>query len=255
MTLASPSRDCTSSCVAAALLCLALTTPLMAQSVLAPNSHDITTSHIRAEAGRDYRFLSRDATGDTSEKERGRGRVTQQLVQHEGAPALLLITNGTFGARAFVDTALMLLAGLTPVREVSYILPGTHVTRWEYSGAHVSGTFVTDSGTRKTQHTFDVPVFHFQELDLLIQSLPLAAGYERILPLYSEGTDVLEMDSVRVEAREPNGVWRVRFADPAIVSTYRIDGKTREIVGFDVVSRASGRRQRRVAIAERELKP
>ncbi len=248
MRLARPSRERMSSCVATALLCTAFTTPLPAQPVLAPSSHDITTSHIRADTGREYRYLSRAATGDTTEKERGRSRVTQQLVQHEGAPALLLITDLTFGARTFVDSALMLLSGLTPVREVSYIRPGTHVTRWEYAGVHVSGTFVTDSGTRKTQHTFDVPVFHFQELDLLIQSLPLTVGYERILPLYSEGTDVLEMDSVRVEARESSGVWRVRFADQAIISTYRIDGKTREIVGFDVVSRANGSRQRRVAI-------
>jgi hypothetical protein len=89
-------------------------------------------------------------------------------------------------------------------------------------------------------------VFHFDELDMLLRSLPLREGYEAILPLYSEGSDELEMDSVRVTTRGTDGVWSVRFADPAIVSTYGIHGTTREIVSQDILFRRNGGHMRKV---------
>ena len=80
----------------------------------------------------------------------------------------------------------------------------------------------------------------------MLRSLPLAAGYAAILPLYSEGSDSLEMDSVAGEAATPatgeRPAWSVRFADPAIVETYVIDAASRRITKHDIVSRRSGRR-------------
>jgi hypothetical protein len=47
------------------------------------------------------------------------------------------------------------------------------------------------------------------------------------MPLYSEGDDSLEVDTVRVQRRGPDGVWRIGFVDPAIVATVGVDAKSR----------------------------
>jgi hypothetical protein len=97
------------------------------------------------------------------------------------------------------------------------------------------------------QHTYDGPVFNFQELDDLLRSLPLREGYERILPLYSEGDDSLEMDTVRIMSRDAAGRWTLRFADPAIVATYEVDERTRRIVRHEYVLRKTGALMRYLA--------
>lgn len=76
---------------------------------------------------------------------------------------------------------------------------------------------------------------------LVLRSLPLRDGYEAILPLYSEGSDTVKMDSVTVVNHDAAaGVWTLRFADPAIVATYDIDERTRKIVGRRQTARKSG---------------
>lgn len=214
--------------------------------VLLPGSPDVTTSHIRS-AGADFRYLSRAPSGDTTEKEMGLGRAEQSLTEYKGKPAVLLVSSFARATQTFLDSAIVMRAGLAPVWETSRI--GSRVTHYEYSGKQVRLTITSpDSGTRSREHTYDVPVFHFNELDLLIRSLPLREGYEAILPLYSEGSDELEMDTVRVMARDADGAWSVRFADPAIVSTYGIQADTREIVRYDVMSRRNGGHFRKVRV-------
>jgi hypothetical protein len=138
-------------------------------------------------------------------------------------------------------------SGLAPVWEVSRFK--SSVTRYEYAGKQVRLTVTSpDSGTKTREHSYDIPVFHFSELDVLLRSLPLRDGYEAILPLYSEGSDELEMDTVRVQSRARGGVWSVRFADPAIVSTYGINETTREIVTQEIAQRKSGGHLRRVVM-------
>ena len=214
--------------------------------VVTPGSSDVTTDHLR-NASRNYRYLSRPATGDTSERETGTGRVEEHATTYDGKPAVLLVTMYMGPKSTFVDSALVMRAGLIPVWE--QMGTGPRNTRFEYAGKRVKMTITRpDSATRTREHTYDLPVFHFNELDVLLRSLPLREGYEAILPLYSEGSDQLEMDSVRVMSKASNGVWSVRFADPAIVSTYGIDGKTREIVSQEVLGRASGAHSRKVPI-------
>ena len=65
---------------------------------------------------------------------------------------------------------------------------------------------------------------------MVTSSLPLRPGYEAILPVYSEGSDALEMDTVKVIGRNESGGWLVRFADPVAIVTRTIDGTTRRIV-------------------------
>ena len=214
--------------------------------VLFPGSPDVTTGHLVATSAR-YRYLAR-AAGDTTEREMSTGRAEQVVTSYEGKPALLLVKSSARGGQTtFLDSALVMHAGLAPVWETSRL--GSRVTHYEYAGKRVRLTVTTpDSGTRSREHAYDVPVFHFNELDVLVSSLPLREGYEAIVPLYSEGSDELEMDSVRVMSRDSAGVWSVRFADPAIVSTYGIHAATREIVRYDVVLRRDGGRFRRVRV-------
>jgi hypothetical protein len=214
--------------------------------VLIPGSSDVTTGHIKpGSAG--YRYLMRASTGDTTERELGTGHTEQVLTEYKGKPAVLLVASVARTGQTFLDSALVMRAGLVPVWETSYV--GSRVTHYEYAGKQVRLTITSpDSGTRSREHTYDVPVFHFNELDMLIRSLPLRAAYEAILPLYSEGSDELEMDTVRVMARDADGIWSVRFADPAIVSTYGIHPSTRAIVRYDVLSRRSGGVGRKVPI-------
>ena len=179
---------------------------------------------------------------DSAEREVGNGGWGITPTKHNGKAALLLTTHFTRGANVFLDTALVMQDGLHPVWEVSRTDAKT--TRWEYSGKQVRMTVThPDSGTRTKEHTYDVPVFHFSELDVLIRSIPMREGFEAILPLYSEGSDELEMDTVRVNARGADGTWTIRFADPAIVATYGVDA-ARKIVRYEVFPRRGGNARR-----------
>jgi hypothetical protein len=122
---------------------------------------------------------------------------------------------------------------------------GSDIDQFTYDGPRVTRIHTTpDSGTRRFEHTYDGPVFTFAELRDLVRSLPLRAGYERILPLYSEGTDTLEMDTVRVVTRAAHGQWTLRFADPDIVATFGVDARTRRMVRFEYTVRRDGRLRR-----------
>jgi hypothetical protein len=215
-------------------------------TVLLPGSSELSTSHLNTSATR-YRVLTKPAPDSAEREVPGVGSASVTLTKHNGKPALLLVTGFVRAERTYADTALVMQDGLHPVWEVSS--NGTRTSRWDYSGKQVKLTFTqADSGTQTRTHAYDVPVFHFNELDVLLRSLPLREGYEAILPLYSEGSDELEMDSVRVSARGADGVWPVRFADPAIVASYGIDGATRRIVRYSVVLRRTGGVSRRVPI-------
>ena len=209
-------------------------------AVLLPGSTELTTGHLKVDGAR-YRYMFKPGA-DSTEREMGTGGWAVAPMKHNGKAALLLTTNFARGTQHFLDTALVMQDGLHPVWEVSRV--GTKTTRWEYSGKHVRMAVTQpDSGTRTKEHTYDVPVFHFNELDVLIRSIPMREGYEAILPLYSEGSDELEMDTVRVNARGADGVWNVRFADPAIVATYGIDA-ARKIVRYEVFPRRGGNARR-----------
>jgi hypothetical protein len=201
-------------------------------AVLRPGSADIDSRHFQ----NDSRSL-RMVLGDSE--------ITRIQYEWRVLPPddLLLVVTGAFQSKAFVDSSVVRRRGLAPVREVSRF--GSTIDEFTYDGPRVTLVHTTpDSGTRRVQHTYDGPVFDFQELDDLLRSLPLREGYERILPLYSEGTDTLEMDTVRVVNRAANGEWTLRFADPAITATYGIDERTRRIVRHEFTLRRNGTTRR-----------
>ena len=209
-------------------------------AVLLPGSAELDTKHLKADKG-GYRYMFKQAA-DSAEREMGVEAWTVTPTQHDGKAALLLTTSFSRGKTVFLDTALVMQDGLHPVWEIAR--NGAKTMRWEYSGKKVRMTTTQpDSGTQTKEHTYDVSVFNFNELDVLLGSIPMREGFEAILPLYSEGSDELEMDTVRVTSRGADGVWSVRFADPAIVATYGFDA-ARKIVRYEVVPRRGGKGRR-----------
>ncbi len=230
-----------------ALFCAAVLTVACAQSharsltptgrVLVPGSADLNTTHFR-DASIMYHVLQ-VGSANAPEREVAQSSDTTRLTSYNGVPALLLIQGSTTRGRIFIDSALVLRDGLSPIWEVQH--SGTHSIRIDYSGSRVRRSdSAPDTALRQVDHTYDVPVFHFNELDQLIRSVPLRTGYYAILPLYSEGDDALEMDTVRVEGQDSAGVWNVRFADKVIVGHYGIDGSTREMVRYEVERHVAG---------------
>jgi hypothetical protein len=213
-------------------LVLALVAILIAPVVLRPGASDIDSTHFRNEA-RTWRMLIGDS-------EVGRFHYEWRMLPPDNVQ---LVMSGAYRSQPYVDTSIVKQHGLAPVREISR--HGSDIDQFTYDGPRVTRIHATpDSGTRRFEHTYDGPVFTFAELEDLIRSLPLRAGYERILPLYSEGTDTLEMDTVRVVTRAADGQWTLRFADPDIVATFGIDERTRRTVRFEYTVRRDGRLRR-----------
>lgn len=176
--------------------------------VLRPGASDLVTDHL-GNARQTVRLMKADS-------ELGRFSYDWHVLHDD---QLLLVTRGEVRGKTFNDSSLVKRHGLTPIREVSEF--DGKVKRWTYDGS----------------------VFTFQELEDLLRSLPLREGYERILPLFSEGDDSTEMDTVRVMGRTGRK-WTLRFADPAIVATYEVDERTRRVVRHEFVMRKTGERWR-----------
>jgi hypothetical protein len=200
--------------------------------MLLPGSADLAGTHFTARCDSMQRFGR--APGEAAERSLGAQRLTEHPTTYRGKPAVLLVTS-VERARPFVDSMLVYRDGLAPISEI--VRSGTQTTRYDYDGAHVR---VTADSTPAKEHRYPTGVFAFQQLDAVIRSVPLRAGYAALLPLYSEGDDSVEVDSVRVEGRAPNGVWTIRFADPAIVATVGIDEKTRAQVAYSHTFRQKG---------------
>jgi hypothetical protein len=141
------------------------------------------------------------------------------------------------------DSLVVARGTLAPVRE-RLVVRGV-VREYAYDGARVTGRMQrADSSWDAYDHTFPVPVFAFNEVELLVRSLRYARGLEVVAPLFSEMDRALEYDTLTVLGRGvPAGrdsTWVVRFADPAIVSVYSVDAGRREIVGTEVTQRRGG---------------
>jgi hypothetical protein len=222
---------------------LFVSAPMAVDDVLLPGSRDLATAHFH-DGSIQYSTV-RSASADSAERELGLTRETTALTSYNGSPAILSVGSSVFNGKTYTDSAMVLRAGLTPVWE--HYRFGTAGSRIVYDGARVQRTFTEgDSVLRHVDHTYNVRVFDFQELDEIIRSVPLRTGYHAILPLYSEGDDALEMDTVQVEGRDSAGVWAVRFADKVIIEHYGIDGRTRDLTRLEVERHAGGPHFRRV---------
>lgn len=198
------------------------------------------------EGARTERTLSRAATGDTSEHESLTQRIEERPVDDPGGPAIWRVTNGHYAGGDYYDSLLVRRADLTPIREHLAYAQRRIDKRFEYHGTSVHQVNVIGDSTREINSEYTIPVYAFSEIETIVQSLPFHPFYSAILPLYSEGDDALEMDSVYVENDHPGERWTVRFADPAIVAIYGIDAKTRRILDYNVTNRRTKARARKI---------
>jgi hypothetical protein len=104
-----------------------------------------------------------------------------------------------------------------------------------------------DSAPRTFDRVFPERVYAFSEDELLVRAAPFRTGWSVVVPLFSESDEAVEHDTitviaptrVRPEDREENA-WIIRFADPAIVSTYVVSAGAREILSVDTQQRRTG---------------
>lgn len=205
-------------------------------ALLTPGSPDLAGGHFVGRCDSIW-FISR-RLNDSVDTALPAQRLDESVTTFRGRPALLQVVQVN-GRRTYVDSALMYRDGPAPIWEVSR--GGTQTTRYTFDGNHVQVTVTHgDSAPATKAHRYDSAVFNFQQLDAVIRSLPLRRGYEALLPLYSEGDDSVETDTVRVEDRDPRGVWRIRFADPAVVAIIGVDEKTRAQVAYAHTFRQDG---------------
>lgn len=224
-----------------AMFCVCATTRAAAQAthanpgsnVLLPGSTDVSTAHFRDTTISFHVVADRLPNGDSTNSSRGVYRKETRHVTYQGSPAILFVKTIDMNGRSYVDSSAVRPNGMIPLWEVSTL--GPRRTTYAYSGARVRRSLTQpDSAKKVVEHDFGTPMFYFEALDDIIRSVPLRAGYQAILPLYSEGDDGIEMDTVRVEGRDSAGVWNVRFADPVIIAQYGIDGRTRNIVRHEI---------------------
>jgi hypothetical protein len=215
-----------------------------APDVLRPGDPDLHTAHLR-ERVEHQRFERKAAAADSAWRPLFAMTVEERGQLVDGRPGFSAVQRSDTPSIPLGDTLLVRLDGLAPVRE--WMRTGGTIRRIEYMGHRVRHARRTgDSAEVVAEDSFPVPVFAFNQVNMLVRSLPFRAGYHAILPLYSEGTESLEMDTVDVIGAEPDAAgaadrrWRVRFADAAIVSTYAIDQATRRVVDYRVRQRKSG---------------
>ena len=106
----------------------------------------------------------------------------------------------------------------------------------QYFGDSVhSIRYVGDSIVKVTARRYAHAPFPFNQLELVLARLPLRTGYQTALPLYSEGDDSVEVDTVTVLGltRDAPPRWRVRFVDPVVSVMYLVDSATRRPVGIE----------------------
>lgn len=213
--------------------------------VLLPGASELAKVRFQDEPVQYHMIADRLPNGDSVYRDLGILRKEFLTTTYDGTPAILIVIAQSYGKRSFLDSSLVRRDGLAPVWEVSRI--DNRRIRFDYDSSRVRREVTApDSAVAKGEGTYPFPVFTFNELDELIRSVPLRMGYHAILPLYSEGDNALETDTVRVEGRDSAGVWNVRFADKVIVSHYGIDGSTRSIVRFEVERHADRARFRYV---------
>jgi hypothetical protein len=199
-------------------------------------------AHATPELGagtQQYRFVRFASATDTVGTVLYETTDATTMTTARGQPALLLVEHNAAGGKQYLDSAVVLQRGLAPVWEHYHY--GNDRSSIDYDGPRVRRTnAVGDSVTLRVEHTYDQPVFHFAELDLIVRAVPLRTGYRAIVPLYSEHDDVLEKDTLSVEGRGADGVWNVRFADAVIIANYGIDGTTRQMVRHEIERHAGG---------------
>jgi hypothetical protein len=172
---------------------------------------------------------------------------TTQYADYMGRPAILFVRTVSTPKGDVVDSVMLLRHTLAPVWEHSH--QPTKTMLLSFSDSAVTGEWApADSGMRSVHHPVPRPVFNATSQNLLISSLPLAEGYQTLIPIYSFELGGMELDTLSVvgtaRVKMRNGsereAWKLAFADPFITATFWVDRKTKRVLLEDIVSRRTG---------------
>jgi hypothetical protein len=190
-----------------------------------------------------YRLLVTSGTDPEVEQEYGSGRIESRVSDRDGTATLIHVWVAKSARGTFNDTLVLDPDGLLPHTESWAVASARR--QYEYDGAYVKRTALSpDSSAGTRDHRYEAAVFSFNQVELLARAVPLRRGYKVVVPLYSEGDDAFEADTITVLGPDRSNVWSVRFADRVMIQTYDVDPATRRLVRFDVAGRRPGGRGR-----------
>lgn len=222
-------------------LLAACTIQRSSEHVVAPEL-SLNTGHIAPQTTR-WRLTVQK---DTVTRDMGVMTSTTRFAEYQGRPAILLVRTVPTPKGNVVDSVLMLRHTLAPVWEHSHQPSKTMLLA--FSDSAVTGEWTpADSAMRSVHHPLPRPVFNAAAQELLISSLPLAAGYQTLIPIYSFELGGMELDTlsvvgtgrVQLRAGGERDAWKLAFGDPFVTATYWVDRETREILRQEIVSRKS----------------
>jgi hypothetical protein len=217
--------------------------------MLLPGSPLLTPPALADSSAHLLVFIKR-TTGDTTEQRMSEVRREQRAVA--GRRDEVVLTSTWSPPSVSIDTVVIERRGLAPVAEH---LEFHGAFRYQYSHGRVTGTIERqDSAARAFDQTFAQDIFAFAEVDLLVRCLPFKPGLSFVVPLFSENDAGQELDTMTVVGPDStmpsHHAWVVRFADPAIVTRYVIDGQSREILSTETTQRRTGAHIRYVPTSE-----
>lgn len=144
------------------------------------------------------------------------------------------------GRKPVIDSTASLAATLAPLYERTYKSAG--LLAFTFDGHTVRGTEpVPGAGQRPFTETLPEPAFNTTDLDLVVQSLPLADGYTATLPLYDRDMGHFRHGTLRVtgtkDVRTPSGMrraWVVRVEEPKGSFVYLVSQADRALLQLDI---------------------
>jgi hypothetical protein len=183
--------------------------PALAQAQTLPGSSDLDDSNLRAATWQVSMTLRR---GDQMIPG---GTTKSELVSLPGN-RWAYITQTTTPLGTATDTSIVMQRTLAPISHRSHAVPRTLAL--DYSGTKVTGAHTPKGGAPTAiARVTEVPAFDAGTLELILASLPLAAGYTTRLPLYIEEQGGLVWLDVTVTGdavlAEADG-WAVRATNP-----------------------------------------
>jgi hypothetical protein len=177
---------------------------------------------------------------DTTERDYAQLRLSEDVIGPSGDRWRL--TRTWLPPYASIDSLVIERRTLRPLEETLSF--GGAIRHYRFDGRRVTGAIqFADSAPRSYDHTFDEPLFAFNEVDLLARSLDYRPGRLLVVPLFSEVDQALERDTLSVIGQETiagKRVWIVRFADPVITTRYVVDAASRQLVDAVTTQRRSG---------------
>ncbi|HEX8392297.1 MAG TPA: hypothetical protein VF665_08090 [Longimicrobium sp.] len=161
--------------------------------------------------------------------------LSTRLVERGGVPVIIR-TERLRSGRSLLGTDSMTVerATLAPVQRVEY---GGVWTRTEFTPR---GVRVNDGVDKGVSRRLNAPVFLGSAFDLLLGALPLAAGYEAVLPVWDSRDQVATAATARVAGTEEvafaagtRSAWRVEVRGSGYAGTYWLDRESRTLLRYE----------------------